>query len=54
MQPLWCERCRACIGGMSRQVRKHVRPQGEQAGGVFSVESPIHVSNVALADPVSG
>jgi ribosomal protein L24 len=32
-------------------VKKHVRSQGEQKGGIFSREAPIHVSNVALLDP---
>jgi large subunit ribosomal protein L24 len=35
-------------------VRKHMKPQGERAGGVFSVESPIHVSNVNVVDPSTG
>ena len=34
-------------------VKRHVRP-GVGPGGVVSVESPVHVSNVMLIDPVSG
>ena len=33
------------------QVKKHVRSQGDQKGGIFSREAPLHVSNVALLDP---
>uniref|UniRef100_A0A7S1C4Y4 Large ribosomal subunit protein uL24c n=1 Tax=Bicosoecida sp. CB-2014 TaxID=1486930 RepID=A0A7S1C4Y4_9STRA len=35
-------------------VRKHVRADGQNAGGIFSVEAALHVSNVNLVDPVSG
>lgn len=35
-------------------VRKHVRPDGQNPGGIFSVEAALHVSNVNLVDPVSG
>jgi large subunit ribosomal protein L24 len=37
------------------QVKKHQRPnpmKGEQ-GGIVSIDSPIHVSNVALWNPVT-
>jgi ribosomal protein L24 len=57
----WAQHClpRLCLHSLLSafflgQVRKHVRPVGETAGGVFSVESPIHYSNVALVDPVTG
>ena len=35
-------------------VKRHVRPSAGSAGGVVPAESPIHVSRVALVDPVSG
>ena len=37
-------------------VKKHVRPNPMkgQAGGIVEKEMPIHVSNVALADPKTG
>lgn len=34
------------------KVKKHERPtQGDESGGIFEVEAPIHISNVALIDP---
>jgi large subunit ribosomal protein L24 len=35
-------------------VKRHVRASASGPGGVVSMESPVHVSNVALIDPVSG
>jgi large subunit ribosomal protein L24 len=42
-------------------IKRHQRPQqvagaqrAEQVGGVIEKEGPIHVSNVALADPKDG
>lgn len=35
-------------------VKRHVRPSAGSPGGVVAAESPIHVSRVALVDPVSG
>jgi len=35
-------------------VKRHVRPTQGSPGGVLSVESPMHVSNVALVDPTTG
>ena len=32
-------------------VRKHVKPQGDAPGGVFSVEAPLAYSNVRHVDP---
>lgn len=34
-------------------VKKHQRPTPTGAGGITSVERPIHVSNVSLMDPKS-
>lgn len=34
--------------------KKHRKPTQQQAGGIESIEAPLHVSNVALADPKSG
>tara|TARA_B100001167_G_C16739513_1_gene290262 strand:+ start:123 stop:446 length:324 start_codon:yes stop_codon:yes gene_type:complete len=34
--------------------KKHKKPSQQSAGGIENIESPIHVSNVALADPKSG
>ena len=35
-------------------VKKHVKPTQFAAGGIQETDLPIHVSNVALADPKSG
>ncbi|WP_421786249.1 50S ribosomal protein L24 [Hyphobacterium sp.] len=35
-------------------VKRHQRPTQTSAGGIETKEAPIHVSNVALADPKSG
>lgn len=35
-------------------VKRHQRPTQTLAGGIETKEAPIHVSNVALADPKSG
>lgn len=34
-------------------VKKHQKPSAVDAGGIKSIERPIHVSNVALMDPKS-
>jgi large subunit ribosomal protein L24 len=41
------------IGGVN-MVKRHTKPSQESAGGIVSKEMPIHVSNVALADPKTG
>ena len=35
-------------------VKRHQRPTQTNAGGIEEKDAPIHVSNVALADPKSG
>ena len=35
-------------------VKRHQRPTQSSAGGIETKEAPIHLSNVALADPKSG
>ena len=35
-------------------VRRHTRQTQTQEAGIFSKESPIHMSNIALADPKDG
>src|SRR5690625_733002 len=35
-------------------VTKHVRPSAASQGGIERIEAPIHVSNVAIADPRDG
>ncbi len=34
--------------------RKHTKPTHDQPGGINEINSPIHISNVALLDPKSG
>jgi large subunit ribosomal protein L24 len=35
-------------------VKRHQRPTQSSTGGIETKEAPIHVSNVALADPKTG
>ena len=35
-------------------VKKHVKPNGQTAGSIASVEAPIHASNVMIKDPKTG
>ena len=35
-------------------VKRHQRQTAQQEGGIISKETPIHLSNVALADPKDG
>ena len=36
------------------QVKKHIKQGQGHEGGIFSVEAPLHVSNVQVLDPVTG
>ena len=36
------------------QVKKHVKRTKDQEGGIVTIEAPLHVSNVAVVDPVTG
>ena len=44
---------RAIVAGVNL-VRRHTRPSAQSEGGILTKESPIHLSNLALADPKSG
>ena len=35
-------------------VKRHQRQTATQEGGIISKEAPIHLSNIALADPKDG
>ena len=35
-------------------VKKHVKPSGDNPGGIQEIPAPIHISNLMLADPKSG
>jgi large subunit ribosomal protein L24 len=44
---------RVLIRGVN-MVKRHQRQTAQQEGGIISKEAPIHLSNVALADPKDG
>jgi large subunit ribosomal protein L24 len=44
---------RALIRGVN-MVKRHQRQSASQEGGIISKEAPVHLSNVALADPKDG
>ncbi len=44
---------RALVRGVN-MVRRHQRQTASQQGGIISKEGPIHLSNLALADPKDG
>ena len=44
---------RALVRGVN-VVKRHQRQTAQQEGGIISKELPIHLSNIALADPKDG
>ena len=44
---------RAIVAGVNL-VRRHTKPSAQTEGGILTKESPIHLSNLAIADPKSG
>ncbi len=44
---------RALIRGVN-MVKRHQRQTTTQEGGIISKEAPVHLSNIALADPKDG
>jgi large subunit ribosomal protein L24 len=44
---------RVLVRGVN-MVKRHQRQTASQEGGIVSKEAPIHLSNVALADPKDG
>ena len=44
---------RVIVDGIN-MVKRHTRPSQAQPGGIVNKEAPIHISNVALADPKDG
>lgn len=44
---------RVVVAGVN-MMTKHAKPTQMSQGGLQRIEAPIHVSNVALADPKSG
>lgn len=44
---------RAVVRGVNI-VKRHTRQTAQQEGGIISKEAPIHLSNLAIADPKDG
>jgi large subunit ribosomal protein L24 len=44
---------RAVVRGVN-MVKRHQKQTAGQEGGIISKEAPIHLSNIAIADPKSG
>ena len=44
---------RAVVRGVNL-VKRHQKQSGAQEGGIISKEAPIHLSNIAVADPKDG
>ena len=44
---------RALVRGIN-MVKRHQRQSAQQEGGIISKEGPIHLSNLAVADPKDG
>jgi large subunit ribosomal protein L24 len=44
---------RALVRGVN-VVKRHQKQSANQEGGIISKESPIHLSNIAIADPKDG
>jgi large subunit ribosomal protein L24 len=44
---------RALVRGVN-VVKRHQKQSANQEGGIVSKESPIHLSNIAIADPKDG
>jgi large subunit ribosomal protein L24 len=44
---------RALVRGVNL-VKRHQRQSAQQEGGIISKELPIHLSNIAIADPKDG
>ena len=47
------ETARAVVTGINI-VKKHEKPSAAGAGGIVKKELPIHISNLAIADPKTG
>jgi large subunit ribosomal protein L24 len=44
---------RALVRGVN-MVKRHQKQSASQEGGIISKEAPIHLSNIAMADPTDG
>ena len=51
---VWPKESRVLVQGLNL-VKRHTKPtQADPQGGVKTKEAPLHISNVAFADPKSG
>ncbi len=51
---VWPKEDRVLVSGLNL-VKRHTRPsQSDPQGGIKTKEAPLHVSNVAIADPKTG
>ncbi|KAI3423241.1 uncharacterized protein J3R85_011204 [Psidium guajava] len=48
-----CSQNRVIVEGKNL-VKKHIKPGQGHEGGIFTVEAPLHASNVQVLDPVTG
>ncbi|KAF5741914.1 50S ribosomal protein L24 [Tripterygium wilfordii] len=46
--------CEMKIYPVRAKVKKHIKQGEGHEGGIFTVEAPIHVSNIQVVDPVTG
>ncbi len=53
IQKILTDERKVLVQGINVQT-KHQKPTQMNAGGLTKIEAPIHVSNVALADPKTG
>ena len=44
---------RAVVRGVN-MIKRHTKATGQEEGGIISREAPIHLSNLAFADPKDG
>ena len=47
------DEARALVRGVN-MVKRHQKQTGAQEGGIISKEAPVHLSNLAIADPKDG
>ena len=45
---------KAVIVRTSKEIRRHQKQSQSQQGGIITKEAPIHLSNLAIADPKDG
>jgi large subunit ribosomal protein L24 len=50
VQKLFLDKSRILVAGINI-VKKHIKPRGNQKGGIFEMENPISISNVAIICP---